>query len=520
MKKKNGFTLIELLAVIVILAVIALIATPLVIGAINTAKKGSFKAATYGVITAAENYYASQFDSTTSFAGSTIDLATDNTLKYKGNKLDGIVKIASDGKITIKTWDGANCAVKSSTTDEVIFDATRITKTDCLSSLYVDLSGANAPQLATNMIPIIRDITNTKWIKADTDTAWYNYTNKLWANAVLVSETNRAGYVAASAGTEVLENDVLAYLVWIPRYKYKLFNATAVSVAVSTIDTVFEPKTATKSNGTTNGNYLTHPAFTFGGVELSGLWVGKFETTGTSTTPTIKPAMISLTNQTVSAEFATSQLFNTTTTYGLTTANDSHIAKNTEWGAVAYLAQSIYGKNAEVWINPANNFTTGCAGATVSSDPTTGCINTYSTTNGVQASTTGNIYGVYDMSGGAIEYTMSAMYNSGNTTIQVGSSGFLQATIDSAGMSKYIDKYVYGTTTNDQTAFNRRILGDATGETRSWYSDYPEMIINGNSWPTRGGHYSGVTDAGLFYFYLTNGQAVASQTFRTIILGN
>ena len=41
MKNKHGFTLIELLAVIVVLAIIALIATPIVMNTINNAKKGA-----------------------------------------------------------------------------------------------------------------------------------------------------------------------------------------------------------------------------------------------------------------------------------------------------------------------------------------------------------------------------------------------------------------------------------------------------------------------------------------------
>ena len=52
--KKNGFTLIELLAVIVILAVIALIATPVIMNAINDARKGAVKDAAYGVAKAVE----------------------------------------------------------------------------------------------------------------------------------------------------------------------------------------------------------------------------------------------------------------------------------------------------------------------------------------------------------------------------------------------------------------------------------------------------------------------------------
>ena len=36
-----------------------------------------------------------------------------------------------------------------------------------------------------------------------------------------------------------------------------------------------------------------------------------------------------------------------------------------------------------------------------------GTINAYNTENGARASTTGNIYGIYDMSGGSLEYNAS-----------------------------------------------------------------------------------------------------------------
>lgn len=54
MKSKNGFTLIELLAVIVILAVIALIATPMIMGVIDEARKGAAKESARGYIKAVE----------------------------------------------------------------------------------------------------------------------------------------------------------------------------------------------------------------------------------------------------------------------------------------------------------------------------------------------------------------------------------------------------------------------------------------------------------------------------------
>ena len=60
MKAKNGFTLIELLAVIVILAVIALIATPMIMGVIDEARKGAARSSAYAYIHAVENEIAIQ----------------------------------------------------------------------------------------------------------------------------------------------------------------------------------------------------------------------------------------------------------------------------------------------------------------------------------------------------------------------------------------------------------------------------------------------------------------------------
>ena len=55
---KKGFTLIELLAVIVILAVISLIATPMILGVIETSKESSAKVSAYGYIDAVETQIA------------------------------------------------------------------------------------------------------------------------------------------------------------------------------------------------------------------------------------------------------------------------------------------------------------------------------------------------------------------------------------------------------------------------------------------------------------------------------
>jgi type IV pilus assembly protein PilA len=58
MKNSRGFTLIELLAVIVILAIIALIATPIIVGLIDDARREAAANSAYGVYHAAENVFA------------------------------------------------------------------------------------------------------------------------------------------------------------------------------------------------------------------------------------------------------------------------------------------------------------------------------------------------------------------------------------------------------------------------------------------------------------------------------
>ena len=137
--------------------------------------------------------------------------------------------------------------------------------------------------------------TTVKTVKRN-DPSWYNYENKEWANVVLTSTDSRSKYLNTS-DVSVSEDDILAYYVWIPRYKYKIWTTTRSSTRQEqTIDIAFEDKNSSKSTGTTVGSYRTHPAFTFGDTELNGIWVGKFETTGNATTPMIKPNMVSLIN--------------------------------------------------------------------------------------------------------------------------------------------------------------------------------------------------------------------------------
>jgi hypothetical protein len=378
--------------------------------------------------------------------------------------------------------------------------------------LYIDATGAPRPQVSSSMIPVKWN--GSKWLKADVYSEWYNYGTKNWANAVLVTDASRTNYQSSVVGTEILEADVLAHLVWIPRYKYKIFKTGTTVVAAQAIEVVFEDNTVTKSNGTTKDSWLTHPAFTFGTTELNGYWVGKFETTGTTTNPTIKPytatatGIVSLRSNNIATMFAISQKFSNTTTYGLTSSNDSHVAKNREWAGVTYLAHSTYGVGVtEIWPNINSEYKTGCTGTTSGASASTICKPYTDTSYGVNASTTGNITGVYDLVGGALELVMA-----NNNSTPGPSSGFT-----SLPESKYYDSYTAGVdyiTCGGVTCF-----GHGLYETRQWYGAQDKFFDNGKPWIIRGGGQgSGVSNSD-FYTSVVDGASSTYFGFRTVILG-
>ena len=303
---------------------------------------------------------------------------------------------------------------------------------------YVDNELITSPKISQGMIPVYWNGSN--WIKTTTeDSKWYNYTNKEWANVVLEDSTFR--------GDILDESKPYSQLVWIPRFAYKITSGWH-SENTGTIDVVFigtnnRGKDGTEYNGTyaeaTKGvasgeamkNCVVEPAFDYGDKKLEGFWVGKFEnshtecttdkTTGQATftgneVMQVKANVTSWRNMTIGDTFDICLAMNKKgNPYGLNTSDnvvDPHLIKNTEWGACAYLSKSKYGKETEeVYINNSSDYITGNAGATASNISAPGITNVYNTANGQKASTTGNIYGIYDMSGGAWEDTAAYVNN-------------------------------------------------------------------------------------------------------------
>ena len=405
--------------------------------------------------------------------------------------------------------------------------------------------GVNEPDMDSNMIAVKHDGYN--WVKTNEENGWYNYGMGIWANAITVKSDKLAEYQSAPVGTEINMDDVETMWVWIPRYSYTIaghdttyygkrgayLNSSPTQGLPGEIDVKFISKDE-KDRGTAKyldtdepSNWYTPDAFTFGDKELSGIWVGKFETSSsnpgatdgggntTSLDPMIKPNVTSWRNINVSNIYNVGlKLSSDGNRYGFSTNMNSHAMKSSEWAVVSYLSQSKYGKlgnenftgaNKEVYQNKSNEYITGCSYGSPSNGNTDyGCQYRYDnnirtedgmTGKGVGASTTGTIYGVYDMSGGAWEYVM-ANYND-----MAASSGFSDPlTLD----SKYYDKY---TSNNVSIACNgSECLSHGLSETRGWYNDAQTMVSEEYPWLVRGGYYFSDPGsiAGVFYFY-TNG---------------
>ena len=498
---KRGFTLVELIGTIVILLVLSLLVFPNLLNLIKNSKKDISTSTKDFIYGQAKSYIYDNVNSYTLKEGNIYCIGLKDLVSK--NYLNTPLKDAESGNdIDLSK----QIEVKVNNNDY----SYELVETCTPKSYYTDNSGANTPKLFNNMVPIKYE--NNKWLVADLYSKWYDYNSKQWANAVVLNSG-----VTKNVGDEVTEEEISLWYVWIPRYKYTIFNGNNGSAAAQLINVAFESgisRTGTvtctdNADGSetcstiTNGtSTYTHPAFKFGNTELTGFWVGKFEVSGSTSAITVKPNVTSLRSQTVSSFFTAIQ--NVKTKYGINNA-DSHMMKNMEWGAVAYLKQSKYGLGTtDIAVNDNTSYYTGG-----------GQSDAYKTN--VAQSTTGNIYGVYDMSGGAWERVMGNMKNSGNAFYS-SNAGFT-----TAPDAKYYDSYKYDTSS---TSHARGKLGDATKETLAtfgsgtggWYSDYAYFPKSSVSWFSRGGSYgSNGTNAGVFNFYSSNGDVYGNGSARAVL---
>ena len=150
---RKGFTLIELLAVIVILAVIALIATPLVMHVIDDSKKAALKDSAYGVLEAASLYYVRNSEDISVKEFTLEDgkfVSDEETLAVKG-KLSGTgnLIITKNGELTLCLNSDNNYAYKNYDTSVVTTGSGDVCKIEnnFLINKYVSYLASNGSSI-------------------------------------------------------------------------------------------------------------------------------------------------------------------------------------------------------------------------------------------------------------------------------------------------------------------------------------------------------------------------------------
>ena len=477
------------------------------------------------------------------------------------------------------TFDYNTWSVKTNYSN---YESTNNTRVKCslyFTSKYIEpiLNGTD-PVLEDPLIPVtISDDGTVR--KADLSSEWYDYETKQWANAVILFDETKT----YASGDVIPEDNIESYFVWIPKYRYQLWDLglydslTEIDTSkvheilimfgdYNTSDSVSGECTTPMESGESGncevGDYMTHPAFI--SIPSTGFWVGKFETgyngakskteaevnERDASKVVIKPNMYSWRNIQEANAFYTS--------YDYQRGLDSHMMKATEWGAVAYLEHSTYGSATSVRQNNNSDFITGYQ---ANNEPTCGytgineecnsycndnsCNKAYP--NSVLASTTNNITGIFDMSGGSHDMVMGIMEDEQGNPISgrnsISNSGFNgifscpDCNEDTSGLTelttgvefpeeKYYETYKY---MEGEAHYNDRILGDATGEMgpleegielyseSSWYEDIERMVNTIYPWFYRGCDYSMGFGTGIFCSSIDTGRSLGSATFRIIL---
>ena len=435
--------------------------------------------------------------------------------------------------------------------------------------------GVNTPEILTGMSKISFNPEKNVVKQGENgfdENNWYNYENKEWANAMTQDGS---------------------MWVWIPRYAYKLDSSTQTADVKFLVGT--SNKWYDKTDGQVKElpeGYIVHPCFENGSEtgknnsfengewdkELTGIWVAKFEAaypSGGNSAP-VKASSASYTqtqvwapavetgtsadgyisarnwldgvygNQTAikyptfqgnsysmnyinlnDANNVTRAMTEEGNIYGLKAENaDSHLMKNSEWGAVTYLCKSQYGLGStDIAINNKNN----------NNSPSS----TYAVTGGgdyqanTNQSTTGNIYGVFDMSGGTWERTASYVANGNGNLKTYGKS----VAYDGENLRTTSNKYYTAYTANDSGLTNydeaskanyeanKGRYGDAVKETStagigssSWYGDYSYFPSYGSPVFERGGNFWDGSGAGVCAFSRIGGDSSYGCGFRAVVV--
>ena len=500
---------------------------------------------------------------------------------------------------------------------------------------------ANGPNLASGMEEITFKMP-TQTVKGEViekgsisfdEMLWYDYGNKKWANVKLEDGSMFVWIPRFAYKINSTDNTIdVKFLEGTSDTYYDDEGNPQKALRVTSKDEVAD----------TTSNYYVHPAFTNessidyanGGwdSELTGIWVAKFEAGYASGNNSATPVQSNITytqndawvrkvesgtsgdssgearnwldgiygSKETKISYPTFQgitysmnyinindaynisiaLTENGNPYGLNSLTDSHLMKNNEWGAVAYLGWSKYGADKtemyvnNISLNSGGSKRTETAGKTGvesvyavtglttaktnegekeitaedigninnrTGDNETNTVYAWDQETGQKASTTLNIYGVFDMSGGTWERTAGYVANENSNLKTYGRSLAYEGENLKTISTKHTTVYPHDTNsdntgieendTNLNTAananylLNTKIYGDAIRETStrgtgsySWNSDYSYFCGLHYPFVLRGGAFFSGSNAGSFTFSRTDGISGYSAGFRSVLV--
>ena len=339
-----------------------------------------------------------------------------------------------------------------------------------------------------------------------------------------------------------------SYFVWIPRYAYRITyysdsnyeNVTGYydgygQWCATTKKLRYKIEDGIKTKEYNGMKYIVHPAFcsdvNYGGFgkEISGFWVAKFKVSAnehdalgnmyglTGDLQSVPGVWIGF-KQTPGGFYKIAR--NATFGYtgekdpidGYTSYMNSHMAKNSEWGAIVYLTHSKFGKDG------VNNISKGLK---LYSGGEKSGYSKYGWKRNISISTTGNVYGIYDMNQEVNENVAVFAEEIDKRNIKNYGWTELNKSLES---TKYATKYKNPNKAKqgNKTLFNYSITGDAIKEINTGGNDsilsesyhgnwFSMMKFVYNSWPFsyRTGFYGVSND---------NGSGAVVQNFRDILV--
>ena len=499
---------------------------------------------------------------------------TNINVKVKGNKQATATITASLGDIS-KTATVA-IIVRPKDGDTQVANLTFSTNYGKIDVIWLDtdnnvISEPNAPILddgSNKMTPVVYDETAQNFVTATSTSkgVWYDYNGKEDGESV-VQGNKWANAITANG----------SYFVWIPRYAYRI---TYYDSETSTTPTGFydgfgqwkastgeirlELDTGIETVQYGKEKYIVHPAFETnldnGGWDrdIKGFWCAKYEAVSKNSELCFIPDVESWRYQNIRLQYSTA--INATYGYTVSNANSdeirsfmySHMMKNSEWGAVAYLTHSRYGRNGkEIDINNSSDYITGNGGGSTSASSSSETTNAYNTVQGVKASTTGNVYGIYDMSGGAWEYVVTfnlknnKSYLSNHGWETIGNIAGVKNTVNSetkltsatstkyatqydnkamsSGMSSSGNSVIYtvgkvGDATKEVNTGGSKELSDARTSYYNWFSDQPYLVNVDYPFARHGGFANSGSSAGIFCEDSFGGSGYSTDSFRTVLV--